>query len=542
MTESNQQNSMKQLWDAARSAVNLSGINRDEALASRLRDTRKQAEANSEQHQKQMRILSKRLSELEAKQLRNPASIPKQKDSSKDSTGTEKEVARATATPTPSAGPKVNPASEVKKRKVALMTRSPDKRQEKKVKARVEQTKQVAKETPAVKETVRQTQNTASSTTQETASATDKKGPKLQEKDTVRQPQKAASLTAKKDTVVISANDTERYTVLAKLPDWYTSISLDNLEMKKLAKKRPPSLTALDALKALVQQCESASSKKDLSNLFDQLRDAVHKAEITLTITPQILRKANMLSPQAGLPRIFQPSASVTFPPDLKADSYQLYKRWSSGDLKQSLLRGIVSKKSHLRNGDSIDPNYRAQFGQTFKYIGHGNLVQGQWWPTQLCAMRDGAHGAPQGGICGSSEQGAYSIVLSSGVGYDDTDDGDTIFYSGTSGSNGEATENTKYLLISLENGYPVRVLRSSQLPKGNPYRPQRGLRYDGLYTVVDVRLLDEEKAMHRFRLERCKGQMGIRYQGKGARPTAYEVKEYERLKEEGAWKVAGGS
>lgn len=518
MARTNQPNKIQSLKDAAQNSIKASGINPNEALALRLRDAKKQAEAGSEQHQQTIRVLAKKLTELQPKQVLGRSG---QSGNDKGPAGAEKEAARAmvapaTATPT-AATPKAKPVSEDKKRKVTVMTRSPDKRQEKKVKARVERTKQGVEKTPSVKATGRQPRKTAP-----------EKDPKSKGKETT--PSK---------TGIISADDTEKYTLLSKLPDWYTSISMDSLAMKQISKRRPAALAELDSLKALVQQCERAGPKKPLTDLYDKLRDAVHRAEITFTITPEILRKANMLSPQAGLPRIFQPSAN--FPPDLKADSYQLYKRWSTGDLEQSLLRGIVSTKSHSRNSDSIDKAYRSQFSPSYKYIGHGPLVQGQWWPTQLCALRDGAHGAPQGGICGSPEQGAYSIVLSSGVGYDDTDDGETIYYSGTPGSNGEATENTKYLLISLDTGHPVRVLRSSQLPKGNPYRPQRGLRYDGLYTVVDVKLLDEDKAMHRFRLERCKGQMGIRYQGKGARPTEYEVKEYERLKEEGAWKLSNG-
>lgn len=45
--------------------------------------------------------------------------------------------------------------------------------------------------------------------------------------------------------------------------------------------------------------------------------------------------------------------------------------------------------------------------------FGHNGLVVGQWWPYRICALRDGAHGATQGGIAGSAKTGAYSVVVS---------------------------------------------------------------------------------------------------------------------------------
>ena len=45
--------------------------------------------------------------------------------------------------------------------------------------------------------------------------------------------------------------------------------------------------------------------------------------------------------------------------------------------------------------------------------FGHNGLTVGQWWPYRICALRDGAHGATQGGIAGSVESGAYSVVVS---------------------------------------------------------------------------------------------------------------------------------
>ena len=79
--------------------------------------------------------------------------------------------------------------------------------------------------------------------------------------------------------------------------------------------------------------------------------------------------------------------------------------------------------------------------------------------------------------------------------------------------------------------GSPVRVLRSSGLPSKNQYRPSKGLRYDGLYTVIDEEILDVATAMHRFSLRRIPGQDPIRCDGVEARPTSEEIAEYVKIR-----------
>ncbi|RMZ67517.1 YDG SRA domain-containing [Pyrenophora seminiperda CCB06] len=327
----------------------------------------------------------------------------------------------------------------------------------------------------------------------------------------------------------VCPDEIDQYPIRQTLPKWYTSISVKHPRMEALGKKRPQELTLLDALKSCIQQC-LAASPTHLATLHDNLRDFVHKAEILLPITPFVIRKANMLAPASGLPLIF--SAQSTFPSDLQADSYQLYTRWCKGDFDQNILRGIETGKVESRTSDRISSAYRKKFPASARYYGQGDLVQGQWWPTQLCTVRDGAHGAPQGGIYGEKDgAGAYSIVLSGKYGCLDEDEGDVIYYSGTEGKNYTPTDNTLHLLKSLETGNPVRVLRSHQLAKKNPYRPEKGFRYDGLYTVIGVNVTDREKAMHRFKLVRCEGQPEIRYQGKSKRPTIWEVEAFEKLR-----------
>lgn len=47
--------------------------------------------------------------------------------------------------------------------------------------------------------------------------------------------------------------------------------------------------------------------------------------------------------------------------------------------------------------------------------VGHNGMSVGQWWPFRACIIRDGAHGASQGGIDGGEKSGAYAIVVAGG-------------------------------------------------------------------------------------------------------------------------------
>jgi uncharacterized protein (UPF0335 family) len=177
-----------------------------------------------------------------------------------------------------------------------------------------------------------------------------------------------------------------------QLPNWHTSITPRSLELyEKRHRHRPQEIAAIDALKACIERCEKNRLAKD----FKDLRDHVHKAEIMLKMDKFKVRKTRILT-EDGLPRIFAEAAG--FPWDLKADAWHLYQRWVSEDFDNNILRGIVTVKEKDRNGDRLDPTYRNQHPQDPKVFGDNGAVLGQWWPTQLCVVRDGIHGAPQAG------------------------------------------------------------------------------------------------------------------------------------------------
>jgi putative restriction endonuclease len=111
-----------------------------------------------------------------------------------------------------------------------------------------------------------------------------------------------------------------------------------------------------------------------------------------------------------------------------------------------------------------------------------------------------GIHAPPMGGIWGSGEEGASSIVLSGGY-EDDIDDWNNILYTGQGGQDkpgGKQIANQEFILgneglrISCKYNLPVRVTRGYQIKNG----PSKGYRYDGVYYVNNF--------------ERVKGKSGL--------------------------------
>lgn len=343
------------------------------------------------------------------------------------------------------------------------------------------------------------------------------------------------------------------------LPLWYSQ------KEKVFKHKRVHQLLRiLQDIKRLILSCASETLPAKLDNLYQELRTRVHQAEVTIC-APNDLEKyakeTNILDQKVGLPRIFTNNA---FPPDLISDSFQLYNRWIKRNFDQDILRGIVKVKQSKRNADNLDKEYKVRFPTDAKIYGDNNLVIGQWWPTQLCALRDGAHGSAQGGkllnlfvfpypltdfakgISGSKTRGACSIIISSGT-YNDMDFGDTIHYHGTPGQDSEPTDVTKHMLRSFDLGNKVRVIRSGKRhesdsaeephkprkakgkeDKSHEYRPSAGLRYDGLYVVKEKECVDEKLAHYIFTLERCEGQEPIRTASSvSPRPTDLEYKAF---------------
>lgn len=333
------------------------------------------------------------------------------------------------------------------------------------------------------------------------------------------------------------------------LPSWYVDLDTKN-KFNQKAMNRDLVIRLLK-IRDAIKECKAHGNSADNTASFDFIRQELHEFMYFQVanrdkVYSLAIKKAKLLDEDVGLPQLFDTrlSGTVEFPWDIRADAHEIYRKWVLGDFDDNLLKGLLlgnkvgKNKEQQRNADKIDPNYPHR--EHANYYGSGNLLNGQWWPTQLATMRDGCHGSSQGGIHGAAGKGAFSIVLSGGNKYNDEDLGSEIWYSGTDGSNGQMTGNTRRMVESFEgiqddNGdrvkHSVRVVRSHNLETSNAHRPDRGFRYDGLYNVVQMKVVDKEKQIIKFRLVRLPGQDPIRSSGPEKRPTIEEIQKYESIR-----------
>ncbi|OJD34429.1 sra-ydg domain-containing protein [Diplodia corticola] len=315
-------------------------------------------------------------------------------------------------------------------------------------------------------------------------------------------------------------------------PIWYTSMRQQKWQQTGSSRNNVGTNRNVDAkleqVKHLIKKCKEEEHGAEAHRLFDQIRDELHDL-VFLQVSDVALRRKRMLHDDSGLPQLFD----MAFPWDIRADALELYNRWALRVFSIDLLRGIIKRQATAgnRSTDRIDPAYPGK--ERADYYGEGSLVNGQWWPTQLCTVRDGAHGSTQGGIYATKGKPAYSIVLS-GSHYQDRDEGEQIWYSGTDGKDGKASDNTQSLMLNITSGREVRVIRSHNLSaRAATYRPPRGFRYDGCYEVLSYQVVDGAKMACLFHLRRKTNQDPIRFHGKEMRPTDAEVREYDKFRAE---------
>lgn len=320
---------------------------------------------------------------------------------------------------------------------------------------------------------------------------------------------------------------------VAPLPEWY----LQAINPKNPSRETVSALrriwTQFDKLKENMKICITTQDPQVRIEPLKKIGELLHTLEFTKIPHPYSLASKKILHDGQGLKRIAdEQESSYNFPWYLRADAQELYNKWLSKQWDPDMFRGIINMVRGPKGSraQSIDPKHK----KDWRFFGAAQFVPGQWWPMQLCAVRDGAHGSAQAGIAGiktteNSPGGATSIVLSEGH-KEDIDEGEEIWYCGTEAKIGdtEPTASTKLMLESLLSNQPVRVMRSSKLPAGNKYRPVKGFRYDGLYELLDSQVIDNLKHHHLFHLKRIPGQINLRCEGEAARPTERELLEYE--------------
>ncbi|KAI9810640.1 MAG: hypothetical protein M1826_003495 [Phylliscum demangeonii] len=191
---------------------------------------------------------------------------------------------------------------------------------------------------------------------------------------------------------------------------------------------------------------------------------------------------------------------------------------------------GIMYGILHVMRAYSLDDTVPRKSARAF---GNNGLVVGACWPLQIAAVRDGAHGVRVGDIAGHAEEGAFSLVVSGLYSDLDRDLGHTIYYSGSKSHKNDnpqkpiETAASRTLRQSIRTHRPVRVIRSFSSDWYG--RPAAGLRYDGLYEVVNAILALNKKGGQyiQYRLERCPNQVPIVID----RPTPREVRLFEEVK-----------
>lgn len=215
---------------------------------------------------------------------------------------------------------------------------------------------------------------------------------------------------------------------------------------------------------------------------------------------------------------------------------------------RQGIMHGLARRTTKKgRVVVFLDPRYQ-NMKRKAKVFGHNGHVPGAWWPYQKAALFHGAHGAPQAGITGDPGQGTFSIVVSATSVYRDLnqDMGTELWYSaGKSTENaspvraGDTSNPTRSLEIAREKGTPVRVLRHAGIttdPHRSPIYPTVGIRYDGLYKVVELGTgtNNNNGVFKRFRLVRLPDSEneGVSWEDVQKYPTREQLRQFDQIKD----------
>lgn len=202
----------------------------------------------------------------------------------------------------------------------------------------------------------------------------------------------------------------------------------------------------------------------------------------------------------------------------------------ANGPMRGTLIKYNTSDPGSVTKSIVLNP----ESGQVMsKVYGHNGITIGRLFLRQMAALAQGAHGSSQAGISGTAEDGAFSVIVTSTYKALEKDGLERFEYC-ASGSMDNTFKNSlvesqgyKALRTSLATREPVRVLRG---PNDNfRHAPSFGLRYDGLYTVV------EEKRRHNtkgglyavFIMERVKDQDPVDL----SRPNTKDFEQLAQLK-----------
>ncbi|KAK3486715.1 PUA-like domain-containing protein [Neurospora hispaniola] len=213
----------------------------------------------------------------------------------------------------------------------------------------------------------------------------------------------------------------------------------------------------------------------------------------------------------------------------------------------EGIMHGLARKTT--KKGRAVlflDPRYHNK-KRNAKVFGHNDHTPGAWWPYQKAALFHGAHGAPQAGITGNPNLGTYSIVVSATSVYRDLneDKGTELWYSADKSAENadplkpKISNATRSLEKALETHKPVRVLRHAGTtcdPRRSPIYPTVGIRYDGLYEVVNHKFGTNKNngVFKRFKLVRLPDSMnaGVSWAEVQRYPTREQRRQFDQTKD----------
>ena len=181
-------------------------------------------------------------------------------------------------------------------------------------------------------------------------------------------------------------------------PQWYNTVS----SKERFSRGDLQDLKYFFTLVSNVKK--DATMSKDLTESYSRIRQRLQVMEFFPFLSLMLVKKSGLLEDE-GLPLIFENRVrGVHFPSDIRADADILFRKWMSGQIDPHLLRGIMTKAGtgkgeRIHKSHSIEKEFAGKV--SCNYVGVGNLINGQWWPLQLCAIRDGAHGEVEAGIHG---------------------------------------------------------------------------------------------------------------------------------------------
>ncbi|ERF76684.1 hypothetical protein EPUS_02223 [Endocarpon pusillum Z07020] len=202
-----------------------------------------------------------------------------------------------------------------------------------------------------------------------------------------------------------------------------------------------------------------------------------------------------------------------------------------NGPMRGTLIKYNTVDPQNVAKSIVLNPNITQTSSKVF---GHNGIRMGQFFPRQMAALAQGAHGSSQAGISGTAEDGAYSVIVTGKYSSLEKDGLDKFEYCATGSMENTfkdsliESQGLKTMRRSLMTKKPVRVLRGENTEFR--YAPKVGLRYDGLYTVAkeEQRVNGKGGVYAVFVLEQVEGQAPVDL----SRPNAGDIALFGELKE----------